>query len=204
MATQTHSPDFSRIPQPPTKLLLGNLPDMELGTPVQGLMKLAREYGPIFRLELPGGRRLAVVSGFDLVDELCDEKRFDKKGLEPLRNVRTFAGDGLFTAHTSEPNWHKAHNILLPNFSQRAMQGYFPAMLDISTQMMEKWERLNTDDEIDVPGDMTRLTLDTIGLCGFDYRFNSFYRQDMHPFVHSMVSALGEAMEQGAAPAYSG
>ena len=30
---------------------------------------------------------------------------------------------------------------------------------------------------------MTALTLDTIGLCGFDYRFNSFYRRDYHPFV---------------------
>lgn len=196
MAIHIQTPSFTAIPQPSPKLLLGNLPDMDLETPVQGLMKLAREYGPIFRLELPGGRRLAVISSYDLVDELCDEKRFDKKVWKPLRNVRAFAGDGLFTARTEEPNWHKAHTILLPNFSQRAMQGYFPAMLDIATQMMEKWERLNGDDDIDVPGDMTRLTLDTIGLCGFDYRFNSFYRQDMHPFVGSMVRALGEAMDQ--------
>ncbi len=196
MAMLRQTSSSTAIPQPAPRLLLGNLPDMDLETPVQGLIKLAREYGPIFRLELPGGRKLAVVSGFELVDELCDEKRFDKKVWKPLRNVRAFAGDGLFTARTEEPNWHKAHNILLPNFSQRAMQGYFPAMLDIATQMMEKWERLNVDDEIDVPGDMTRLTLDTIGLCGFDYRFNSFYRQDMHPFVNSMVNALGEAMEQ--------
>lgn len=197
MAIQDPSTTLATIPQPPAKLLLGNLPDMDLDTPVQGFVRLAREYGPIYQLELPGGRRLVVVSSFELVNELCDEKRFDKKVWKPLRNVRAFAGDGLFTARTQEPNWHKAHNILLPNFSQRAMQGYFPMMLDITTQMLEKWERLNADDEIDVPGDMTRLTLDTIGLCGFDYRFNSFYRQDMHPFVRSMVGALGEAMEQG-------
>lgn len=196
MAIQHPSTTLVSIPRPPAKPLLGNLPDMDLDTPVQGFVRLAREYGPIYQLELPGGRRLVVISGFELVDELCDEKRFDKKVWKPLRNVRAFAGDGLFTARTQEPNWHKAHNILLPNFSQRAMQGYFPMMLDITTQMLEKWERLNADDEIDVPGDMTRLTLDTIGLCGFDYRFNSFYRQDMHPFVNSMVNALGEAMEQ--------
>jgi len=195
MAISAPSTSLNLIPQPPAKPLLGNLPAMNLSTPVQGLISLAREYGPIFRLTLPG-RDLVVVSGFELVDELCDEKRFDKNVWKPLRNVRTFSGDGLFTAQTQEPNWHKAHNILLPNFSQRAMQGYFPMMLDISTQMLEKWERLNADEEIDVPGDMTRLTLDTIGLCGFDYRFNSFYRQDMHPFVQSMVRSLGEAMQQ--------
>ena len=40
------------------------------------------------------------------------------------------------------------------------------------------------------------LTLDTIGLCGFDYRFNSFYRESNHPFVDAMVGALSGAMSQ--------
>ena len=56
-------------------------------------------------------------------------------------------------------------------------------MVDIAEQLVHKWERLNADDEIDVVHDMTALTLDTIGLCGFGYRFNSFYRRDYHPFV---------------------
>jgi cytochrome P450 / NADPH-cytochrome P450 reductase len=43
---------------------------------------------------------------------------------------------------------------------------------------------------------MTRLTLDTIGLCGFDYRFNSFYRDEPHPFVASMVRCLDLAMQK--------
>jgi len=65
-------------------------------------------------------------------------------------------------------------------------------MADLAQQLVEKWERLNPDEEIDVPADMTRLTLDTIGLCGFGYRFNSFYREEPHPFVASMVYALSE------------
>lgn len=185
---------FAEIPQPPSKLLVGNLLDIVSETPVQAMIKLAREYGPIFRLDIAGRQRV-IVSGFELVNELADESRFDKKVWAPLKKVRTFAGDGLFTAKTQEPNWRKAHNILLPNFSMRAMQGYFPMMLDIAEQLMVKWARMNADDEIDVAGDMTRLTLDTIGLCGFDYRFNSFYREDMHPFVQSMVRALGESMD---------
>src|SRR5439155_10054225 len=52
----------------------------------------------------------------------------------------------------------------------------------------------NADDEIDVAHDMTALTLDTIGLCGFDYRFNSFYRRDYHPFVESLVRSLETIM----------
>ena len=183
------------IPHPPKTFLVGNLLALGATTPVQDMMKLAREYGPIYWLDMMG-KPVIVVSGFSLVDELCDEARFDKSVRGALRKVRNFAGDGLFTAYTQEPNWSKAHNILLPNFGQRAMQGYHPMMLDIAEQLVLKWERLNANEEVDVVRDMTSLTLDTIGLCGFDYRFNSFYRDHNHPFVDAIVGALSGSMEQ--------
>ena len=68
-----------------------------------------------------------------------------------------------------------------------------PKMLDIADQLMDKWARLNPGEEVDVPADMTRLTLDTIALCGFGYRFNSFYRDTPHPFVEAMVRTLTES-----------
>ena len=162
-------------------------------------MKLAQEYGPIYWLDMLG-KPVVIVSGFELVDELCDESRFDKSVRGALRRLRDFAGDGLFTAYTQEPNWSRAHNILLPSFGQRAMQGYHPMMLDIAEQLVLKWDRLNADDEIDVTHDMTSLTLDTIGLCGFGYRFNSFYRESPHPFVGAMIGALGTSMETRGLP----
>ena len=76
------------------------------------------------------------------------------------------------------------------------MQGYHTKMVDIAMRLIQKWARLNPDESVDVPADMTRLTLDTIGLCGFNYRFNSFYREDNHPFIDSMVRALDEGMNQ--------
>ena len=74
-----------------------------------------------------------------------------------------------------------------------AMRGYYPRMLDIAVQLTQKWERLNPDDTVDVPADMTRLTLDTIALCGFNYRFNSLYRETPHPFVVAMIGNLEAA-----------
>ena len=187
------------IPQPPRTLLLGNLLALGTTAPIQDMMRLAREYGPIYWLDMMG-KPVIVVSGFSLVDELCDETRFDKSVKGALRRLRAFAGDGLFTAYTQEPNWSRAHNILLPNFGQKAMQGYHPMMVDIAEQLALKWERLNADDEVDVTHDMTSLTLDTIGLCGFGYRFNSFYRDTNHPFVGAMIGALGASMETRGLP----
>jgi cytochrome P450 / NADPH-cytochrome P450 reductase len=184
---------LSPIPHPPTKPVVGNMLSLDSSAPVQNLTRLAKELGPIFWLDMMGNP-LVIVSGRALVDELSDETRFDKAVRGPLRRVRAIAGDGLFTADTTEPNWSKAHNILLQPFGNRAMQSYHPSMVDIAEQLVKKWERLNADDEIDVVHDMTALTLDTIGLCGFDYRFNSFYRRDYHPFVESLVRSLETIM----------
>ena len=124
-----------------------------------------------------------VVSSQRLVDELCDERRFNKRVHGPLQQIRAFAGDGLFTAYNSEPNWAKAHRLLMPAFGPLGVRSMFDRMVDIAHQMFVKWERFGASAVIDVADNMTRLTLDTIALCAFDYRFNSFYQNEMHPFV---------------------
>lgn len=184
---------LSPIPHPPKKPVVGNMLSLDSTAPVQDLVRLSKELGPIYWLDMMGSP-IVVVSGHDLVEELSDEKRFDKAVRGALRRVRAVGGDGLFTADTKDPNWGKAHNILLQPFGNRAMTSYHPSMVDIAEQLVKKWERLNGDEEIDVVHDMTALTLDTIGLCGFDYRFNSFYRRDYHPFVESLVRSLETIM----------
>src|SRR6202012_333631 len=185
------SPDA--IPGPRPRPLIGNPLDGDRHTAVLGAIELAREYGPIYRLAVPGSGDRYIVSGAGLVEEVCDERRFDKLIAGGLAEVRRDpVNAGLFSAETSNPLWHRAHNILLPNFSQQAMLDYHPMMLDVADQLMLKWERLNHGDEVDVADDMTRLTLDTIALCGFGYRFNSFYRDTPHPFVAAMVRVLAK------------
>jgi cytochrome P450 / NADPH-cytochrome P450 reductase len=199
MAQTTTPATPAGIPQPPTYGPLGNLLSLDRKTPMQGFMRLADQLGPIFRFVLPG-RTVLFISSRELVADACDESRFDKNIGPGLKIVRTFAGDGLFTSFTYEPNWEKAHRILLPSFNQSSMQGYHPMMLDLAVQLVQKWQRLNPDESVDVAADMTRLTLDTIGLCGFNYRFNSLYRDQSHPFISAMVRALDEAMNKPARP----
>lgn len=184
---------IDEIPGPRGLPVVGNMFDLDMTAPFDSMMAMAREYGPIFKLSVPGGARL-IVTGAALVDEICDDDRFDKKVGGGLANLRKGpVGAGLFTADTTDPLWSRAHNILLSPFSLQSMEDYLPLMQDIADQLVEKWERLNPDDEVDVPADMTRLTLDTIALCGFGYRFNSFYRDTQHPFVAAMVRTLAES-----------
>ena len=124
------------------------------------MIRLARTYWPIYRLSLPGGD-LIFISSQELVDELSDEKRFEKAENATLENMREFAGDGLFTAHGDEANWGKAHRILMPVFGPAAMRDMFDGMHDIADQLLTRWERFGEGAVIDVTDNMTRLTLDT-------------------------------------------
>jgi cytochrome P450/NADPH-cytochrome P450 reductase len=193
MTTPNTPLSLDEIPGPRGLPLMGNVFDIDTADPLGGFVRMAAEYGPIFKLATPGAVRL-FVSGPDLVEEICDDARFDKKVGGGLSNLRKCgAGSGLFTADTDDPLWNRAHNILMAPFSLQAMRDYVPKMLDIADQLMDKWTRLNPGEEVDVPADMTRLTLDTIALCGFGYRFNSFYRDTPHPFVEAMVRTLAES-----------
>ncbi|PVZ11157.1 bifunctional cytochrome P450/NADPH--P450 reductase [Actinomycetospora cinnamomea] len=182
--------EIDAVPGPRGLPYLGNLLDIDRDSPIEGFVRLAREYGPVYRLATPAGTRL-MVSGPDLVDEICDDEHYDKKIAAGLKTIqKSVAGHGLFSSDTEDPLWHRAHHILMPAFAAQAMHGYLPRMLDIAGQLCDRWSRLNPDEDVDVAKDMTSLTFDTIALCGFDYRFNSFYRDTPHPFVAAMVRSL--------------
>jgi cytochrome P450 / NADPH-cytochrome P450 reductase len=184
---------LDEIPGPRALPVVGNMRDLDTDAPLESLMRLAEGYGPIYKLSTPGGMRL-IVSGPELLDEICDDALFDKKVSGGQAAIRGEMGtSGLFTSDTQDPMWRRAHNILMAPFSMQAMRDYLPKMLDLADQLIEKWARLNPGEAVDVPADMTRLTLDTIALCGFGYRFNSFYRDTPHPFVEAMMRTLTES-----------
>lgn len=65
-----------------------------------------------------------MVSSWELVNEVCDEKRFKKDIRGPLMQVRNGVHDGLFTAHgPEEANWGIAHRVLMPAFGPLPING---------------------------------------------------------------------------------
>lgn len=180
----------STVPGPKALPLIGTAYTINPKNLLHSAEKLGRKYGEIYRHDIPGFPPQYIVSSYRLVDELSDETRFKKMVHPPIQAVKGFAGNGLFTADTDEPDWGKAHRILMPAFSPTALKSMYSDMVDIADQLMLKWSRTRSDADILVTSDFTRLTLDTIALCSFSYRFNSFYSEGFHPFVDAMVSGL--------------
>lgn len=174
-----------------------------------------------------------------LLNEVCDEKRFQKKVGAALEEIRNGVHDGLFTAYPGEHNWEIAHRTLMPGmcfvllqhqahghtrigfrsvstnslclaFGPLSIRGMYDEMHDIATQMVVKWARFGAEEKIHVTDDFTRLTLDSIALwvtcvscmasftnirfrCAMGTRFNSFYHEELHPFVNAMLGLLVES-----------
>ncbi|MGW1163424.1 cytochrome P450 [Streptomyces sp. NPDC002513] len=194
-------PRLDRIPHPPHRLpVIGDVLGADRRRPLQDSMRYGRLLGPVFRRKF-FGREIVIVWGGRLAADLADESRFAKHVGLGVANLRPIAGDGLFTAYNDEPNWQLAHDVLAPGFSREAMAGYHPMMLDVAERLLDRWDTEQAGGRaVDVPGDMTKLTLETIARTGFGHDFGSFERSRPHPFVTAMVGTLTFAQLRNAVP----
>ncbi|KUO09013.1 cytochrome P450 [Streptomyces sp. DSM 15324] len=194
-------PALRRIPHPPYRIpLLGDLLGASRRTPLQDSLRYARQLGPIFRRKA-FGREFVFVWGAELTADMADEARFAKHVGLGIANLRPVVGDALFTAYNHEPNWQLAHDVLAPGFSREAMAAYHPMMLDVAERLTAHWDReAAAGRPVDVPGDMTKLTLETIARTGFGHDFGSFERDRPHPFVTAMVGTLTYAQRLNILP----
>lgn len=180
------------IPQPPGYPILGNVTNIDPKNSIRSINQISEKYGEIFKLSILGSERYFLCSE-RLVREACDESRFVKGINENLNQVRNGVGSGLFTAFHGEHEWEVAHRTLVPAFGPIGIQNMYDEMYDIATQLVSKWARADPEQSIHVTDDFTRLTLDSIALCAMDKRFNSFYHEEMHPFVDAMSDFLRES-----------
>ncbi|WNZ06742.1 cytochrome P450 [Streptomyces sp. 11x1] len=188
--TNQSAPMTEPIPERPSLPLVGHALDIPSGFDgLLYLMKEAKDFGPLFKLKA-FGNEIIMAHGLDLVTELADETRFQKAVHQELESARVLGRDGLITAYTQEPNWRKAHDILMPAFSLGGMRDYHGTMLKVARHLIDKWDRAAGETAVDVSDDTTRMTFDTIGLCGFGYDFESFRSDELHPFVEAMTRSL--------------
>ncbi|KAI2635456.1 cytochrome P450 [Xylaria nigripes] len=189
------------IPGPAGWPLIGNLLDIDLNNTMQSFMGLCDQYGRIFKLRLGGNDRIFLCSQ-EVVNEVCSRKEFSKHIMGSQAALAKVLPEGLFTSETAQESWGLSRRTLNPAFTPASIKHMFDEMLDVTSQLALKWARHGPEYEIDVSGDFTRLTLDTIALTAMDTRFNSFYHDGFHPFIEHFSAMFAEVQRRSNRPAW--
>lgn len=118
------------IPQPRGLPIIGNILDLQDEVPVHALERIADVYGPIFKLNIFGKERI-IVTDAELMQEVCDEGRFNKKRGDGAASLTAKAkAQGLFTAPSEEDmDWQQAHRTLIPAFGPLSIANMFDEMV---------------------------------------------------------------------------
>lgn len=176
------------LPHPRWRLpVLGDLLTIDLSRPSQGLAReMARHNGIVEQriFDFP----VVVVSDVDLVNEVNDEAVWEKHVGHSLRKLRPVAGDGLFTAYNHEPNWARAHNILMPAFSKAAMETYHSPMIDTVAELMDTWAQRSS--WIDIPAAANRLTTEIVARAGIGHSFTTMDAAGEDEFITAVLREL--------------
>ena len=190
------------VPGPRPWPLIGNANKLLVGENLEdALAKVAAEYGPLVRLQLPNGGQLYVNSDADLVEELVNRPDDFRKTTPPpgtpLGRLRAGVGSsGLFTSGDEEEIWQVAHRILLPAFGLSAIKQYFGRIVEVSDDLMHNLASRAPGEPFAVTELMTKMTFEAIGYAGFHTRFHCIDATEQPPFVQAMVDVLEVAMEQ--------
>ncbi|MFZ5479500.1 MAG: cytochrome P450 [Myxococcota bacterium] len=187
------------IPGPSPYPLVGNLPQVSGGEDLLAQAEaLARTHGPYYRLRLPG-TTLYICSDPDIVRELVarpeDFPKLVAGHRNPLADLRAHTvGQGLFTADDTDEVWHVAHRVLLPALGAQSLRGYFPAMLDVTEDVVAVLDAKGPDAPVPATDLMTRATFETIASTAFGTRFGAVTADEPVPFLQAMIEVLTDAM----------
>ncbi|WP_072691786.1 cytochrome P450, partial [Rhodococcus marinonascens] len=174
---------------------IGDVLGMDRAAPNQKTLVRFGELGPIYRRTILGND-LTFVGSAELAAGVFDEAHWEKFIGRPIENLRAVAGDGLFTAYNWESNWAKAHEVLMPGFTKEAMISYHGVMAAAVDELCASIDRQG-ETHIPTVEEMGKFTLEVIGRCGFNYTFDSFTRDQEHPFVAALSRILAYAQKAG-------
>lgn len=137
---------------------LGHLPALR-SDPLGFLTRCARTGADVFPLRLPFLRAFLLLDPADIERVLVtDHRQFVKPLWLRTPAVRRLLGDGLVTSDGAP--WRAQRRACQPAFHSALLPDYGRTVAALAERMLDGWSPGQTRD---LPGDMTRLTLDIIG-----------------------------------------
>ncbi len=147
-------------PGPRGTLLGGNLADFR-GDVLKLLMDGHRDFGDIVRFRLGPLIVHSVAHPDQIKHVLVTNQHNYNKDTRSSSKIRSFTGDGLLTS--SGDFWLDQRRLMQPAFQAQRLAAFTSLMTDATEAMLHRWQRVPTNEPIDVASEMMRLTFTIVG-----------------------------------------
>lgn len=163
---------------------------------------LTTRLGPIFKINVLG-HQIVFVGNVALLEEICDETRFQKCVTGPVVEIRDLVNDSLFTAYRKEKSWGIAHRIMAPLVTQEATDAVFNDMAEVIPDLTKKWSA-KPNQRTMATEDMDVILLASCMKCFFNQRMRVFDGDNSKALqvVEAFEGATMEAMKRPTRPKF--
>lgn len=158
------------LPGPMGIPFLGSLFQLTPKKVYASLESWADEYGPIYKVGIPG-RTAVVIADADLNRKLLQDRpagfsRMYK--MEPI--AREMGVNGVYFAEGND--WRRQRFFSNQALAKRQVDRYFPLLTTGATRLKERWQRAGST-PLDVKKDLMRFTVDVTTRIAFGYDMNT-------------------------------
>ena len=158
---------FEDLPGPRGLPFFGNSLQLDLPRLHLQFEQWSREFGPMYKLTVPG-RRLLVISNHEMVAAVLRDRPGGFSRTSKLQEIWTELGlqPGVFGANGEV--WKRQRRMVMAGFDPAHVKRYYPAMVAVAKNLSARWHRAALAGQaVDLQADLMRYTVDTIAGLAF-------------------------------------
>ena len=166
------------LPGPRPLPLLGNLHQMERARVHQDMEAWSRQYGPLFRVTVPGTAMLVVADPELIKQALCARPATFRRPAVTAEVAAEMGGvPGVFEAEGAA--WRNQRQMVMQAFAPHAVKAYFPALVQVAQRLQRRWEAAAAAQQaIDLGAELRLYTVDIVAGLAFGTDVNTIETGD--------------------------
>jgi cytochrome P450 len=170
----TRSPrQLKDLPGPRGWPLLGNTLQVKPARIHRDVEAWAREFGPLFRIQL-GRRQQLVIADHELLGAVMRDRPegFRRSPLTSLVGAEMGLPQGVFGSEGED--WRRQRRMVMASFAPGHVRAYFPSLVRVTLRLRQRWNRaVQAGQEIPLQADLMRFTVDAISGLAFGKDINT-------------------------------
>jgi cytochrome P450 len=166
------------LPGPRALPLLGNALQLERTRIHQTMEQWSRQYGPLFRISLPGAAMLVVADPDVIAQVLRARPAGFRRPSVTARVAEEMGGiPGVFEAEGDA--WRNQRKMVMQAFAPHAVKSYFPTLVQVAQRLQRRWQAAaDAQRPIDLGAELRLYTVDIVAGLAFGSDVNTIETGD--------------------------